>query len=124
MPLINVSTGELLDKWSILEIKLSEFTSHEKKSIISTEMEYLKQDVHCLLELSEVNTQYLRLKLVNLQIWRGMDSLYAFDKNLKDDFIALTNEITELNMQRAHIKRAIDLLTRSQIMETKSFIDE
>jgi hypothetical protein len=124
MPLINVSTGELLDKWSILEIKFSKFTSQEKISIISHEMTQLRHDVFQLLESYELKIQYENLKRVNLQIWDGMDSLYTFDKNLKDDFIALTDEITELNMQRAHIKRAIDLLTSSQIMETKSFIDE
>ena len=124
MPLINVSTGELLDKWSILEIKFIKFNSQEKKSIISHEMAKLRHDVFQLLESYELKTQYVNLKQVNLQIWDGMDSLYTFDKSLKDDFIALTDEITELNMQRAHIKRAIDLLTSSEIMETKSFIDE
>ena len=70
------------------------------------------------------NELYSELKEVNFDIWKGMDLLYEFDKADKDGFIKLTNAITDLNMRRAFVKRKIDVSTESEIMETKSFIDE
>ena len=124
MPQIQVSTGELLDKWSILEIKLSQFTSPEKISIIGKEMRTLETVVSKFLLVPNTNELYSELKEVNFDIWKGMDLLYEFDKADKDGFIKLTNAITDLNMRRAFVKRKIDVSTESEIMETKSFIDE
>jgi hypothetical protein len=124
MPQIQVSTGELLDKWSILEIKLSQFTSSEKISIIGKEMRTLESVVSNFLLVPHINDLYSELKEVNFDIWKGMDLLYGFDKSDKDGFIVLTNTITDLNMRRAFVKRKIDVSTESEIMETKSFIDE
>lgn len=124
MPLIQVSAGELLDKWSILEIKLSQFTSSEKISIIGKEMKTLESAVSKFLLVPHINDLYSELKEVNFEIWKRMDLLYEFDKADKDGFIVLTNAITDLNMRRAFVKRKIDVSTESEIMETKSFIDE
>jgi hypothetical protein len=124
MPLIQVSTGELLDKWSILEIKLIEFKSNEKRTIIRIEMKMLEDIVFDLLLDENVKGLYSELKNVNFEIWKGMDLLYDFDKSNKDGFIDLTDAITEYNKKRAIIKRKIDVSTKSLIMETKSFIDD
>ncbi len=124
MPLIQVSTGELLDKWSILEIKLIEFKSNEKRTIIRIEMKMLEDIVFDLLLDENVKGLYSELKNVNFEIWKGMDLLYDFDKSNKDGFIDLTDAITEYNKKRAIIKRKIDVSTNSLIMETKSFIDD
>lgn len=124
MPSIQVSTGELLDKWSILEIKLIQFESNEKKGIIRIEMTMLEGAVSDLFLDEKVKDLYSELKNVNLEIWKGMDLLYDFDKANKDGFIQLTETITEYNKKRALIKRKIDIYTKSIIMETKSFIDD
>jgi hypothetical protein len=123
MPSIQVSTGELLDKWSILEIKLIQFESNEKKEIIRIEMTILEGAVSDLFLDENVKNLYFELKDVNFEIWKGMDLLYDFDKANKDGFIDLTENITEFNKKRAIIKRKIDVFTQSVIMETKSFID-
>lgn len=124
MPSIQVSTGELLDKWSILEIKLIQFESNEKKEIIRIEMTILEGAVSDLFLDENVKNLYFELKDVNFEIWKGMDLLYDFDKANKDGFIDLTENITEFNKKRAIIKRKIDVFTQSVIMETKSFIDD
>jgi hypothetical protein len=124
MPSIQVSTGELLDKWSILEIKLIQFESNEKKGIIRIEMTMLEGAVSDLFLDENVKDLYSELKNVNFEIWKGMDLLYDFDTANKDGFIQLTETITEYNKERALIKRKIDVYTQSIIMETKSFIDD
>jgi hypothetical protein len=124
VPLVEVSVGELLDKWSILEIKLIQFESNEKKGIIRIEMTMLEGAVSDLFLDEKVKDLYSELKNVNLEIWKGMDLLYDFDKANKDGFIQLTETITEYNKKRALIKRKIDIYTKSIIMETKSFIDD
>ena len=89
MPSIQVSTGELLDKWSILEIKLIQFESNEKKEIIRIEMTILEGAVSDLFLDENVKNLYFELKDVNFEIWKGMDLLYDFDKANKDGFIRL-----------------------------------
>ena len=69
----------------------------------------------------EIKELYQEMYKVNLEIWEGMDQLYEIDPSNSEAFIELTNSITELNKQRAYVKRKIDTLAKSQFSEEKSY---
>lgn len=121
MPLIEVSVGELLDKWSILEIKLEKLKKETQQSNISKEMQALKDTCQGYLKDDEINALYIKMFQVNLEIWDGMDQLYSIQDNDSQKFIDLTNHITEMNKRRAYVKKEIDTLAKSQFSEEKSY---
>lgn len=121
MPLIEVSVGELLDKWSILEIKLVKLLKETQQENISKEMNALSNICADYLKDEEIQELYQEMYRVNLEIWEGMDRLYEIDPSYWEVFIELTNSITELNKQRAYVKKDIDTLAKSQFSEEKSY---
>lgn len=121
MPLIEVSVGELLDKWSILEIKFAKLQKEKQQENISKEMTALSNSCADYLKDEEIKELYQEMYKVNLEIWEGMDQLYEIDPSNSEAFIELTNSITELNKQRAYVKRKIDTLAKSQFSEEKSY---
>jgi hypothetical protein len=121
MPLIEVSVGELLDKFSILEIKSSLLKSDEQKVNVRNEILSQKNAVDEYLTSSEINESYLALKQVNLLIWQGMDRVFEIGDSPTKEYDPLTREITRLNMERAFLKKKIDLLSNSKFTEEKSY---
>lgn len=121
MPLIEVSAGELLDKWSILEIKLGKLLKPSQQLNIAREMQVLKDICQTYLDDAEILKLYKNLYKVNLDIWIGMDHLYEIDSSQSQIFIDLTNKITSLNKDRAYIKKEIDSLVNSGFSEEKSY---
>jgi hypothetical protein len=121
MPIIEVSVGELFDKFSILEIKLSQLKSEEQKSNVRNEIASQQKAIYEYLELSKINETYLALKEVNLLIWQGMDRVFEIGDSPTGEYDPLTREITRLNMERAFLKKKIDLLSNSKLTEEKSY---
>jgi len=121
MPVIEVSVGELLDKFSILEIKLSQLKSAEQKANVSNEINSQKNAVYDYLAAPEINVTYLALKQVNLLIWEGMDRVFEIGDSPTKEYDPLTREITRLNMERAFLKKKIDSLSNSKFTEEKSY---
>lgn len=121
MPFIEISVGELLDKWSILEIKLAKLQKPSQQENISREMQVLEEICKTYLDDPEINNLYKELHRVNLEIWIGMDLLYEINSSQSQEFIELTNKITDLNKNRAYIKKQIDVLVNSSFSEEKSY---
>jgi hypothetical protein len=121
MPMIEVSVGELFDKFSILEIKLSQLKSEKQKSNVRNEIASHKNAIHEYLELSEINETYQTLKEVNRLIWQGMDRVFEIGESPTEEYDPLTREITRLNMERAFLKKKIDSLSNSELTEEKSY---
>ena len=121
MPFIEVSVGELLDKWSILEIKLKMLQKETQQANIAKEMNALADICKTYLGDKEINKLYSEMYQINLEIWVGMDQLYEINPEEVNRFIELTNFITEMNKQRAYVKKEIDVLASSQFSEEKSY---
>ncbi len=121
MPFIEVSVGELLDKWSILEIKLKMLQKETQQANIAKEMNALADICEAYLGEAEINKLYSEMYKINLEIWVGMDQLYEINPEEMNRFIELTNFITEMNKQRAYIKKEIDVIASSQFSEEKSY---
>ena len=119
MLLVPVSIGELVDKITILEIKLEKITNNGALANIEKELKALKniQVTHIEPELFE------NLKNVNLEIWNVEDELREYERNktFNNDFITKARSVYILNDKRAAIKKHINNKYNSEITEEKSY---
>lgn len=131
--LAEISPGELVDKLVILTIKLEKITDEEKRKNIQTEYDILAakyESVHQLLGemVLPPNTQSMPelvkdLKEVNSTIWEIEDEIRECERN-KDfgpKFIELARGVYFNNDKRSIIKRNINSLCESEIIEEKSY---
>ncbi len=119
-----MSVGELLDKITILEIKSSKIAAEDKLKNINYELDLLNKT---WLEtgLNDDATAALKeaLKTVNLKLWQIEDDIRIKEKNraFDDEFIQLARSVYYQNDDRANIKKQINLLTGSDLVEEKSY---
>lgn len=118
---IEISNGELLDKLTILEIKLGKIGDPGKLANIEGEYSLLKPLARELIE--SVKPQYESLLQINAQLWKIEDTIRAFEQNKQfgDEFIQTARKVYMLNDERARIKKEINRLTNSGITEEKSY---
>ena len=119
-----ISVGELLDKISILEIKLKNIKDEQKIKIISKELESLnyslKKDVRIT---DEIKSLYEDLKKINIKLWNIEDGKRDCERNgdFGEKFIQLARSVYIENDQRAKIKNKINKISGSNISEVKSY---
>ncbi|MCB1582408.1 MAG: DUF6165 family protein [Marinicella sp.] len=119
-----MSVGELLDKITILEIKAEKIKDVDKLKNINHELKLLNE-TWMETGLSNEQTESLKddLKTVNLRLWRIEDDIRIKEKNREfdDEFIRLARSVYYENDDRAKIKKAINLVTGSELVEEKSY---
>lgn len=122
--LIPVAAGELIDKITILEIKLVNLRSKEARANVALELNALQQ----ILQTSKATHPDLKkhitdLVAINKQLWDVEDQLRLLEKdnNFSDQFIELARSVYKLNDQRSSIKRSINICLRSKLVEEKSY---
>jgi hypothetical protein len=114
--LIDISIGELLDRYSILEIKKNEITDNTKLKYITTELKLY--NVHN--ELIQYNLYYKLLYFVNKQIWDKTNLIKSLI-NKDEHYANIAYSIFELNQQRFRMKNIINILSNNSINEQKSY---
>ena len=122
--LIEVSAGELLDKISILHIKLDKIKDKNSLDFIKNEYDVLIQERDKNIDLNnEINNLYIELKTVNEKLWVIEDEKRLCEKNSKFDekFIQVSRDIHFLNDRRAVIKLNINKILGSNIREIKLY---
>ena len=122
--LVEISAGELLDKISILHIKLDKIKDKNLLDFIKKEYEVLIQERDKNIDLNdEINNLYIELKTVNEKLWIIEDEKRLYEKNLKFDekFIQVSRDIHFLNDRRAVIKLNINKILGSNIREIKLY---
>ena len=122
--LIEVSAGELLDKISILHIKLDKIKDKNSLDFIKNEYDVLIQERDKNIALNdEINNLYIELKTVNEKFWVIEDEKRLCEKNSKFDekFIQVSRDIHFLNDRRAVIKLNINKILGSNIREIKLY---
>ena len=122
--LIEVSAGELLDKISILHIKLDKIKDKNSLDFIKNEYNVLIQERDKNIDLNdEINNLYIELKTVNEKLWIIEDEKRLCEKNSKFDekFIQVSRDIHFLNDRRAVIKLNINKILGSNIREIKLY---
>ena len=122
--LIEVSAGELLDKISILHIKLDKIKDKNSLDFIKKEYDILIQERDKNIDLNdEINNLYIELKTVNEKLWIIEDEKRLCEKNSKfeEKFIQVSRDIHFLNDRRAVIKLNINKILGSNIREIKLY---
>ncbi len=123
--LVPISVGELLDKISILEIKAEAITEPAKHANVMRELAALemvrRREIAAVAELPAL---YTELKSVNLALWRIEDEIreHERDGQFDDRFIELARGVYRNNDRRALVKRRINQLTGSELVEEKSYV--
>lgn len=120
---IEVSIGEIADKYTILTIKSFEILDEEKLVNIKKEWKYINQVIKE--NYPELATDPLthRLLDINRQLWVVEDSLRDCENDREFDklFIFLARQVYRLNDQRADIKKQINIKYKSNLIEEKSY---
>jgi hypothetical protein len=118
--LVEVSIGEVLDKVSILSIKLNKIEDTDKLRNVSKELSYLnKQLPKGILE----DDLYTKLCGVNMRLWEIEDDIRVCEKHgdFNLNFIRLARAVYHRNDERADIKKQINLKYGSEFLEEKSY---
>jgi len=122
--LTEISAGELLDKISILEIKLDNIKDKEKLVEINKEHKSLEEAKKTNIEITD-NLQKLinQLKEINLALWNIEEEKRVCEKNsdFGKNFIQLSRNVYKNNDKRAKIKSDINKLLGSNLKEVKSY---
>jgi|TARA_B100000795_G_scaffold265779_1_gene248051 hypothetical protein len=123
--LTEISEGELLDKISILEIKLKEI---QKSSFL----EEVKKEYGILLKIKKenikenklINELYQKLKNINQEIWNieNIKRSYEKKKLFDNKFLEVSRKEYIANDSRAKIKSEINHILDSNIKEIKEHI--
>lgn len=124
---IEISNGELLDKISILELKLLKIEDKEKLVNIQNEFDELNPLCVVLFETfgSELQNLYLKLSNINSQLWDIEDWIRDCEreKRFDEEFIQLARSVYVTNDRRSEVKKEINILTGSGLVEEKSYKD-
>ena len=123
---IEVSNGEILDKFSILEIKLQEIKDEAKLANVQNEYDSLKpvvEEIYNSYDRISLNILYKDLVNVNKTLWNVEDHIRECERNesFGQDFIELARSVYYTNDERAEIKKKINLATGSALVEEKSY---
>ena len=123
--LSEISFGELLDKISILEIKLNKVKNKSNLQEINKEYKILlKAKKKNIISLVKINHLYKNLKKVNLSLWNIEDNIRICEKNKSfgQNFIKLARDVYLNNDKRASIKSEINKVLGSNIKEIKQYV--
>lgn len=121
---IEVSNGEIVDKITILSIKLEKFKSEAKRKNVRMEYDLL----HPLLDaigIDEASEEFKQLLAVNLRLWEIEDRLRLKEAGgvFDDEFIRLARDVYFQNDRRAAIKHRINDISGSRLIEEKEYVD-
>jgi len=124
--LSEISVGELLDKISILEIKLEKVKDKTNLEEINKEYKILKEVQNSSIkETEKYKILFKEIKKINQNLWNIEDKLRICEKN-KDfgqNFIKLARGVYMNNDKRSKIKSKINEVSGSNIKEIKQYVD-
>ena len=123
---VAIAPGELIDKMTILEIKLNRISDKVKLENINNEYDTLqityRQSIPVSKELYRLTSD---LKTVNEKLWDIEDDIRDCErrKDFSQEFIELARSVYINNDVRAELKREINILLHSNIIEEKSYTE-
>lgn len=119
-----ISVGELIDKVTILRIKRERITAPDARANIERELDRLLEiRTRSALDRPDISALEEQLLGVNRRLWDIEDEIRGLehDHDFGDNFIDLARSIYRLNDQRSRLKRQINEVTGSAIVEEKSY---
>ena len=124
--LSEISPGELLDKISILEIKIEKVKDKNSLEEIKKEHKILKEIQTSSIDITgKIKDLFQSVKNVNIKLWNIEDKLRIYEKNKNFDknFIELARGVYFANDERAKLKNEINEILKSDIREIKQYVD-
>ncbi|MEX0838653.1 MAG: DUF6165 family protein [Parvibaculum sp.] len=124
--LIEVGPGELIDKITILRIKSERMSDAAKLANVRHELDVLeKARAENLADGADLRRLEADLKAVNEALWVIEDDIRQCeaDKDFGPAFVELARSVYKQNDRRAALKKEINLLTGSSIVEEKSYTE-
>ena len=120
---IEVSIGEIVDKYTILMIKSSKIQDPAKLQNVNKELEYL---IDVLKKEDPLMTDYALTKAlleINKELWKVEDELRDLEraKDFGEEFVILARNVYKLNDKRANIKKESNITHGSNFIEEKSY---
>jgi len=123
-PEVQISWGELIDKITILEIKAQQLNSKEATENVLRELTALNTTADKLLpERPDIQILKQRLKSVNEALWEIEDKIRAKEaaKSFDQQFIELARSVYMNNDKRGNLKRQINAVLNSELVEEKQY---
>ncbi len=122
---VEISNGELLDKISILELKLLKIEDKEKLVNIQKEFDELNPLCQELFEKydGQLQNHYLELANINGLLWDIENWIREAEskKDFGSEFIQLARSVYTTNDRRSNVKKIINTITSSKLVEEKSY---
>ena len=122
---VPVSVGELLDKISIVEIKIKNISDSQKLEYLNKEFNLLKEKAD---DVKSINTQkydefYSSLLKTNSKLWEIEDDIRDLEnlKNFDEAFVSLARSVYITNDERFDIKNRINIHFQSDVKEEKDY---
>jgi hypothetical protein len=123
---VEVSVGELLDKITILEIKSERIADAAKVANVNKELDILRRTwAESELSATDITELMTSLKAVNEELWDIEDGIRIKEAagEFDEKFIALARSVYFRNDVRADVKKQLNLLLGSSLVEEKSYVD-
>jgi len=122
---VEVSNGELLDKLTILEIKLKNIEDSDKLVNIQNEFNVLNPLAEDIFDdnNSDLQNHYMELADINSQLWKIEDDIRECEKNkdFGEKFVELARAVYITNDKRCEVKKIINIVTGSELVEEKGY---
>lgn len=122
--LVQVAPGELIDKITILQIKLERMTDVEKLRNVRVELEVLEAARDgAMAPTPELSSLTAQLKQVNEALWEIEDAIRDCERqqDFGPKFVELARSVYHSNDRRAALKRQVNELLGSKLIEEKSY---
>jgi tetratricopeptide (TPR) repeat protein len=124
--LIPGSVGDLIDRLTILEIKSEKISDDAKLANVAYELDLLRDLMKSKgFSGTQLDELAIALKTTNLALWGIEDRIRHCEarEDFGQEFIELARSVYKENDRRANLKRQINTLCGSRIVEEKSYDD-
>lgn len=120
---VDISAGELFDKLTILEIKAERIQDEKKLRNVKRELERVEAIAAHLIQGDKILSLVLRLKELNGRLWDIEDKIRLCERDqcFDEEFIELARSVYITNDLRSYVKREINKLLGSDLVEEKSY---
>jgi len=118
---IEVSNGEIADKLTIIELKLERISDPDKLKNLKKEYAILDEAVMSFMKKDD--PLYRELYQINSELWEIEDRIRDLERNkdFGEEFIQTARSVYFSNDKRSEIKRKINMITGSGLVEEKSY---
>jgi len=121
---IETSIGEVVDKLTILSIKIDKFKNPDKLANVKKEYEILSTEIKQT-GIAPDSSEFIALKKVNQKLWHIEDAIRVKEskKEFDEEFIELARSVYFINDERSEIKKQINLKYNSGLIEEKEYVN-